>query len=237
MGRIQKGYESKFRALLGQIKAGKLEQRVQRLLARARRLNAEEGISDAQALAQVSRRLQTQLDRWKNRTRRHSSSPPLGTALSTQSHFLCDAGLGGLARWLRGAGYQARWIAGIDDDELLREARRLGAILVTTDSGLMERRILRDGIIRAVWVPPCLTMVEQLEMVLRETGLPLREPRCMECGGELRRVDKEKFRERIPPRTYRWLDEYFACEDCGKLFWHGTHWQRIGAELQRIHVK
>ena len=27
----------------------------------------------------------------------------------------------------------------------------------------------------------------------------------MSCGGELRPGDKEALRERIPPRTYRWL--------------------------------
>ena len=149
-------------------------------------------------------------------------------------HFLCDAGLGGLARWLRAAGYEARWIPDIDDDELLHQARLNSATIVTTDSMLMERRVLRDGEIPAVWVPPSLTMVEQLESVLHELHLSVREPRCMECGGELQKVDKESMHERIPPRTYLWLDEYFVCGRCGKLFWHGTHWQRIQAQLRGV---
>ena len=49
----------------------------------------------------------------------------------------------------------------------------------------------------------------------------------MSCGGELCRGSKEDLHERIPPRTYRWLDEFFVCRRCDKLFWHGTHWQRI----------
>ena len=54
----------------------------------------------------------------------------------------------------------------------------------------------------------------------------------MKCGGTLEAVDKEAMRERIPPRTYRWLDEYFLCQTCGKLFWRGTHWQRIRQRLE-----
>ena len=81
-------------------------------------------------------------------------------------------------------------------------------------------------------MPPTLKMVEQLALVFRELGLTVREPRCMSCGGELRRVEKEVLRDRIPPKTWRWVDEYFLCTQCDKLFWHGTHWQRIKARLK-----
>ena len=67
-----------------------------------------------------------------------------------------------------------------------------------------------------------------------EFGLKRHEPRCMSCGGELRRVEKEALRERIPPRTYRWLDEYFVCARCDRLFWRGTHWMRIDRDLTLV---
>ena len=102
---------------------------------------------------------------------------------------------------------------------------------------LMERRVLRDRIIRALWLPPTLSIAEQLSLVFREFGLEKRAPRCMHCGGELRRIDKESACERIPPRTYRWLDEYFICSRCGQLFWHGTHWLRIERQLEGIGTK
>jgi uncharacterized protein with PIN domain len=99
---------------------------------------------------------------------------------------------------------------------------------------LMERRLLRDRVIPAFWLPPTLGIPEQLVLVFREFGLTLRGPRCMSCGGELRRVSKEALRERIPPRTYRWLDEFFVCGRCDKLFWRGTHWHRIVAKLSAL---
>jgi hypothetical protein len=49
----------------------------------------------------------------------------------------------------------------------------------------------------------------------------------MSCGGELRAVAKDEVADRIPPRTARWKDEYFVCSICDRLFWEGTHWQRI----------
>jgi hypothetical protein len=93
---------------------------------------------------------------------------------------------------------------------------------------------LREGLIPVLWPPPALDIAEQLGLIFREFGLSPGHPRRMACGGELQRTDKEALRDRIPPRTYRWLDEYFLCADCGKLFWHGTHWLNIQQPLGSI---
>jgi uncharacterized protein len=222
VSRIQRGYEDRFRALLRRARARRLEQGVQWLVAKAQRLSASDGISAAGALARVYECLAT------GKPFQQVASQP------TSVLFLCDAGLGGLARWLRAAGYEAAWQPDIADDELLRQARQIPATVLTTDGMLMERRLLRDRIIPAFWLPPTLSIPEQLALVFREFGLTLRGPRCMSCGGELRRGSKEALRERIPPRTYRWLDEFFVCSRCDKLFWHGTHWQRIVETLTTL---
>jgi uncharacterized protein with PIN domain len=222
VSRIRRGYEDRFRALLRRARARRLEQGVQCLVAKARRLRASDGISLADALARVNEQLAT------SKPFQQSASQP------APALFLCDAGLGGLARWLRAAGYEAAWQPDIADDELLRQARQVGATVLTTDGMLMERRLLRDRIIPAFWLPPTLRIPEQLALVFREFGLTLRGPRCMSCGGELRRGSKEALHERIPPRTYRWLNEFFVCSRCNKLFWHGTHWQRIVGTLTAL---
>ena len=222
MSRIRRGYEDRFRALLRRARARRLKQGVQWLVAKARRLSASEGISLADALALVYERLAT-----RSAFQQSPSQP-------APALFLCDAGLGGLARWLRAAGYEAAWQPDIADDDLLRQAREARATVLTTDGMLMERRLLRDRIIPAFWLPPTLRIPEQLALVFREFGLTLRGPRCMSCGGELRRGSKEALHERIPPRTYRWLDEYYVCSRCDKLFWHGTHWQRIVGTLTAV---
>jgi uncharacterized protein with PIN domain len=146
--------------------------------------------------------------------------------------FACDAGLGGLARWLRAAGYEASFTRDIDDDALVAVAHDAGSVLLTTDTLLMLRGVLRDGLIRALWVPPTMRKREQARLVLRALALPLREPRCMSCGGALRPVAKEDVKDRIPPRTYLWQDDYFLCAGCGKLYWRGTHWTRIRETLE-----
>jgi uncharacterized protein with PIN domain len=52
---------------------------------------------------------------------------------SIDPRFACDAMLGGLARWLRAAGYDASWDDGIDDGELIRLARAEGRTALSSD--------------------------------------------------------------------------------------------------------
>ncbi len=147
--------------------------------------------------------------------------------------FLCDPSLGGLARWLRAAGYEARTAPGVPGHRLPDEALRRGLVLITTEAEVLDRRIVADGSLRVAWVPSALTMEEQLHMVVLDLALALREPRCMACGGALVARAKDDVRPRIPPRTALWKDEYFVCAGCDRLFWRGTHWERIEATLRR----
>jgi hypothetical protein len=55
----------------------------------------------------------------------------------------------------------------------------------------------------------------------------------MVCGGELLARAKEEVRPRIPPRTAGWKDDYFVCASCGRLYWEGTHWERIVPALRQ----
>jgi uncharacterized protein len=220
VSRIRNAYQVRFRTLLQQARARRLEQGVQWLVARACQMSAREHIPQPDAFTRVYEQL--------------AARPPFRRiALGPMPVvFWCDAGLGGLARWLRAAGHDARWQPDIADDQLLREARAIGATILTTDSLMMERRLLRDHIIPAYWLPPTLGIPAQLALVFREFGLSPLEPRCMSCGGELCRVEKEALRERIPPKTYRWLEDYFVCSRCNRLFWRGTHWMRIERQLK-----
>src|SRR5262245_57308077 len=118
--------------------------------------------------------------------------------------FACDAMLGGLARWLRAAGYDASWKLGIDDWDLIRLARREERILLSCDTGIFRVGLVRDGDVPALQIPHGLSMREQLAFVLHELRLEPREPRCMKCGGALIEVPKEQVRERVPARSFTW---------------------------------
>ncbi len=151
-----------------------------------------------------------------------------------EPRFACDAMLGGLARWLRAAGYDAAWIRDIPDWDLVRLAAREGRILVSCDTGIFRIGVVRDGEIGSLRVPTGLSTAEQLAFVAARLRLGLRAPRCMACGGALHGILREEARGRVPPRTFEWRERFAECDRCGRLFWEGTHWQRIERHLRRV---
>jgi hypothetical protein len=148
--------------------------------------------------------------------------------------FWCDAMFGGLARWLRAAGYDAAWVEGIDDTELVRRVLADGRILLTADTRLVEHGAIRSGRVRALLVPHARDKIEQLRFVLSTLGLARREARCMACGGGLRRIPPEAARPEVPPRSRASCDAFYRCNRCAKVFWRGTHWERIAARLASL---
>lgn len=151
-----------------------------------------------------------------------------------EPRFFCDVMLGGLARWLRAAGYDVSWRDHIADPDLVRLADVERRILLSSDTGIFKTGIVRDGEVPSLFVPHGLTLAEQLAFVLRELKLAAREPRCMACGGELREVDKESARGRVPERSWNWQEHFWECGRCGQMFWRGTHWDRIGEQLRAL---
>jgi len=229
--RLEAGYRAKLRWLLAKVRPRRLDFGVDLLVRRARALAEREGVTTAEALARVY-----EFTRWRVSKRLERTAAcrlngrPLGSA-PERPRFLCDPSLGGLARWLRAAGYEADWLRSATADPLA-EAHGRGAVLVTTDSRLATRMVSAEGEPEVLWVPSSLRRGRQLGVVLRDLGLEPREARCMACGGELRAVPKQDVAERIPPRTALWKDDYFLCSGCGRLYWQGTHWQRIAARLE-----
>ncbi|WP_437575271.1 Mut7-C RNAse domain-containing protein [Sorangium sp. So ce887] len=143
--------------------------------------------------------------------------------------FLCDAMLGGLSRWLRGAGYDATFEHGIDDGDLVRLAQQTGRVLLSSDAGVFDRRPLRTAAVRGLYVPRGLRPMEQAGFVLRELGLRVRDPRCMACGGALAAAPKDTVRGAVPGRVADRYDEFWRCERCDKVLWKGSHWEGIAA--------
>jgi hypothetical protein len=53
--------------------------------------------------------------------------------------------------------------------------------------------------------------------------------RCLECNGVLEPVAKEEVEHRLPPRTRRDYNDFSTCPDCGRIYWQGSHYDRLAA--------
>src|SRR3712207_469851 len=125
--------------------------------------------------------------------------------------FLCDAMLGGLAKWLRAAGYDTYYASegtDVSDRSLTRKALDEGRVLLTSDGGFLERKPVRDGSLGFLRVPH-LPLEEQLRLVVEHFDLDRRQSRCMECNGELGVVPCGAVAGRVPRGVVRAQREFF----------------------------
>jgi len=51
--------------------------------------------------------------------------------------------------------------------------------------------------------------------------------RCTACNGILEPIDKESVSDRLLPNTAQYYDEFRICPSCGKIYWKGSHYQRM----------
>ena len=146
--------------------------------------------------------------------------------------FVADVHLRRLARFLRLLGFDVLHSNEYDDAQLVEVSASEGRILLTRD-----RQLLKHGrVTHGYWVRST-DPIEQAREVLRRFDLATsvrRFSRCPACNGRLEVVEKEAVAAEIPPKTARWLDEYVQCEACGKLYWRGTHFERLEGLIERI---
>ena len=146
--------------------------------------------------------------------------------------FIADVHLGKLVRYLRLLGFNTTQFRGKTDAALVETARAETRIILTRDRDLLKRSAVTHG----YWVRSTNPIDQAREVVHRFDLQSKAEPftRCLVCNGPLIPVKKERVLERIPPKTARWQDEYFMCRDCGKLYWHGTHYPQLQTIVDQI---
>ncbi|MEW6246333.1 MAG: Mut7-C RNAse domain-containing protein [Nitrospirota bacterium] len=149
--------------------------------------------------------------------------------------FFADAMLGKLARWLRILGYDTAYEKVIADDVLIQRVLHENRWLLTRDTYLAQRRILRG---RHTLIAGD-RVHDQLRQLNRELGLCL-DPngqaayRCADCNALLEPIAKEQAAPLVPPFVAAQYREFIRCPQCGRVYWPGTHWTNLCRELQRL---
>ena len=146
--------------------------------------------------------------------------------------FLLDVHLGRLARLLRMLGIDAAYHADAGDDELRETARREGRALLSRDRDLVAHPDLDRAYLVRSQRPD-----EQLREVLERFQLqgcarPL--TRCLRCNTTLEAAAAGEVRDRIPPRVLERHREFRRCPVCRRVYWMGTHAERMTAMLLHL---
>ena len=138
--------------------------------------------------------------------------------------------LGSLAKWLRILGFDTLYDPDLDDHQLARLARSEGRVLLTRDQELARRRGIRSLLLADQ------DLESQVDQVLSELDLtPDRTfSRCPVCNGLLAPLDGDAARGRVPAYVSRTQTSFKECPACRRIYWRGTHWQRMHARLANL---
>ena len=146
--------------------------------------------------------------------------------------FAVDTMLGRLARWLRAMGYDTVYPGQVEDRRLLQLARAETRILVTRDRVLARLAEPHSCLIRGERVDDQI-----LEIVERLALSPVDGDwlsRCLECNALLEPGPRESLQALVPERVFAAHTEFMRCPDCARIYWPGSHADRMVERLSRL---
>ena len=146
--------------------------------------------------------------------------------------FVVDCMLGKLAKWLKILGFDALFFSKIEDDELIAIARNEGRILLTKDTGLIQRAKNVETLFleSEEWQEQIRQVMEHFN--LRERVDP--HTRCIDCNVVLKNLPKKNAKNLVSAFVFEQADSFALCPNCGRIFWRGTHFKDMEVQIQDI---
>jgi len=150
--------------------------------------------------------------------------------------FVADCMLGRLAKWLKILGFDVLYFSKAEDRDLVEVARREGRVLLTRDTGLIERTAKRPNrlFVRSDdWEDQIVQVLDEFEL----WGKVRPNTRCIECNLPLRPLSRDRAKNLVTPYVCEHASSFAVCSGCGRVFWQGTHFgdmeRKIEALLER----
>ena len=141
-----------------------------------------------------------------------------------------------LARWLRIFGVRVEYAEMSDKEILELLGKHPKKILLTQDVQLHERALGRR--FRSFLVPREVSIAEQIAAVFRKFGLRIEDfpskTVCPDDNGELRTVGRREVEGKVLPAILARHSTFWLCKKCGKIYWEGSHWRRIGETAEKV---
>ena len=147
--------------------------------------------------------------------------------------FVADCMLGRLAKWLKILGFDVLYFSKAEDKDLADLSRREDRVLLTRDTGLIEKTAKRSNrlFVRSDdWE-------DQVVQVLDDLGLwdDVRpNTRCIECNLPLNALARERARNLVTPYVYERASSFAICPGCNRVFWQGTHYGDMERKIERL---
>lgn len=139
--------------------------------------------------------------------------------------FILDVHLGKLAKYMRMLGLDTAYRNNYRDEEIVKISLDEKRTILTRDLGILKRNEVTHGyFIRNINVEKQITeVIDRFDLRNELNELT----RCLKCNGILKEIEKEKITDKVPPKVKRYQNSYLICPNCGKVYWPGSHYDRM----------
>jgi uncharacterized protein with PIN domain len=145
--------------------------------------------------------------------------------------FIADRTLGKLARKLRALGFDAVYWREGNLEGAFKTAQSEGRVLLTRSRKIQEKSAeFQILVIEAN--DPREQMRETLAKLHLQPAVEKLFSRCIVCNQELHPIPKEEAEKKVPDFIYRSYDSFHVCPRCHRLYWPGTHCERMKKEME-----
>ena len=149
-----------------------------------------------------------------------------------KSRFIADAHLGKLATKLRMLGFDTHFSGELSDEEIINLASAQKRIILTRD-----REMLKSGQVDHGYYVRSVLPATQLKEVIGKFDLGSQfKPftLCLKCNGKLETACKREVENLVPVETASMFQSFFRCSGCGKIYWEGSHYESMKAEIKSL---
>ncbi|MCP4576291.1 MAG: Mut7-C ubiquitin/RNAse domain-containing protein [Deltaproteobacteria bacterium] len=146
--------------------------------------------------------------------------------------FIADQNIHDIVKIMRALGLDVFQDQIFSPEELVHISINEKRIILSTSRQLLKRkRVVHGFFIRQG------NREAQIQKIVNRLSLKNRcKPfsRCLICNTLLEMVEKESVWERIPPKTRNHCNDFARCLSCNRIYWKGTHYQKIKEKVDRI---
>lgn len=146
--------------------------------------------------------------------------------------FILDVHLGTLSRYLRLAGFDSYYRNDLEDQEIINISLRDNRIILTRDLPLLKNGRVTHGYFVRETNPKKQFIEVTQRFHLQKQLKPF--TRCLDCNGIIQPVDKEQVKEDLQVNTLKYTSEFYRCSECGKVYWKGSHYQRLKRLIEEV---
>ena len=146
--------------------------------------------------------------------------------------FILTKELGRLVKWLRILGYDTVYYSEDKPSSLIIQALRDNRIILTRNHRLPQPGGVKIVLIEKEKIQAQIAQV--LERLKIKPSPEIMFSRCILCNVELKDIDKDKVKDKVPEYVFKTQTNFVTCPNCNRIYWQGTHWGNVKKTLDEI---